>query len=63
MMRLPLPPPYPEGDPQSAAVQLFSCVVVVLLLFETIVLVLPENWQRRVSELQFGRRWAERTRR
>ncbi len=58
MMQFPLPLPGTPIDPPSAAIQLFSCLVVVLLTFETIVLFLPEEWRLRISELQFGPGWA-----
>jgi hypothetical protein len=38
--------------------QIFSCVLVVLLWFESIVLVLPERWREKIGALQFGPRWA-----
>jgi hypothetical protein len=56
MMILPIPPE-PRGDPPSTFLLLYSCVVEVLLTFETIVLVLPEQWRDRISALQFGPRW------
>jgi len=57
MMQFPLPPPYPEGDPPSLFLQLYWCIVCVLLTFETIVLFLPEKWRDRISQLQFGPHW------
>jgi hypothetical protein len=42
--------------PDGPASQLFCCFLVVLLTFETIVLLLPERWRCRISELQFGPR-------
>jgi hypothetical protein len=53
----PPPPPYAEGDTPSAFLQLFSCIISVLLLFETIVLFLPEKWRWKISQLQFGPHW------
>jgi hypothetical protein len=62
MLQFPLPPNAPP-DPPGAVFTLFSCLVFVFLVFETILLVLPEECRRKVSELQFGPRWAERTQR
>ena len=59
MYQFPFPPP-PDMpiDPPSVPMQIFSCVVGVLLLFETIVMLLPERWREKISELQFGPSWA-----
>jgi hypothetical protein len=56
MMILPIPPE-PIGDPPSTFLLLYSCVVVVLLTFETFVLFLPEERRQRISQIQFGPRW------
>jgi hypothetical protein len=56
LMQLPIPPE-PLADPPSTFLLLYSCVVVVLLTFETIVLFLPEEWRQRISQIQFGPRW------
>jgi hypothetical protein len=59
MFQFPFPPPpdFPV-DPPNTAEQLFACIVLVLLWFETIVLLLPERWRWKISELQFGPSWA-----
>jgi hypothetical protein len=44
------------------ALQLFACILAALLWFETIVLILPERWRRKVSELQFGPSWTAKRR-
>jgi hypothetical protein len=56
-MQLPIPPE-PLADPPSTFFLLYSCVALVLLTFETVVLFAPEKWRMRISELQFGPRWA-----
>jgi hypothetical protein len=52
-------PPLPDFpiNPPSTVEQLFACIISVLLLFETVVLVLPEKWRDRISVLQFGPHW------
>jgi hypothetical protein len=52
------PPPDMPFDPPGMVEQLLACILVVLLTFETIVLVLPEKWRDRISALQFGPKWA-----
>ena len=59
MFQFPFPPPpdFPI-DPPSSVEQLFASIISVLLLFETIVLVLPEKWREKICALQFGKKWA-----
>ena len=58
MFQFPFPPPHDFPiDPPSTVEQLFACILSVLLLFETVVLVLPEKWRDRISQLQFGPHW------
>jgi uncharacterized membrane protein YbhN (UPF0104 family) len=45
--------------PDSTASQLFCCLLVVLLAFETIVLILPGKWREKIGALQFGLRWGD----
>ena len=52
------PPPDVPLDPPGVVAQLFTCFLVVCLWFETVVLLLPERWKRKVCELQFGPGWA-----
>jgi hypothetical protein len=58
IFQFPFPPPpdFPI-DPPGTVEQLFACILSVLLLFETLVLCLPEKWRWRISELQFGPHW------
>ncbi len=58
MFQFPPPPDVPL-DPPGVPMQIFSCVIAVLLLFESIVLILPERWRWKISELQFGSCWAK----
>ena len=44
--------------PDGPASQLFCCLLVVLLTFETIVLMLPDKWREKIGALQSGPRWA-----
>ncbi len=61
MFQFPFPPP-PDMplDPPGVVFQIFLCVLVPLLWFETILLFLPEKWRRKVSAWQFGARWGRR---
>jgi hypothetical protein len=63
MLQFPFPVPPPDFpiDPPGIVFQLFTCLLVVCLWLEMIVLVLPERWRRKVCEIQFGPRWAART--
>ncbi len=62
-MQFPFPPP-PDTpiDPPGVAFQILSCIVFVLLWFETIVFVLPERWREKIGALQFGPSWAAKRR-
>jgi hypothetical protein len=55
MLQFPFPPP-PDIpiDPPSVPMQIFGCVLVVLLLFEATVLLLPKRWREKIGALQFG---------
>lgn len=61
MMQLPIPVE-PLTDPPRTFIVLFSCIVVVLLTFETTVLFLPEELQRRISQITFGPKWTAKRR-
>jgi hypothetical protein len=63
MIQVPFPPP-PDMplDPPGVPMQIFSCVLVVLLWFESIVLLLPERWREKIGALQFGASWAAKGR-
>lgn len=61
MIQFPIPPE-PLSDPPSTFLLAYSCIVVVLLTFETTVLFLPENWRQRISQLTFGPSWNARRR-
>ena len=49
-------------NPPGIVFQLFTCLFVVCLWLEMVVMVLPERWRRKVCELQFGPRWMARRR-
>jgi hypothetical protein len=63
-MQFPFPPPpdWPQLDPPGVPMQTFSCVLVVLLLFENVVLLLPERWREKIGALQFGPGYAAKRR-
>ncbi len=56
MMQLPIPPERLTDLPNTLLL-LYSCIVVVLLSFETVVLFLPEERRLRISQITFGRNW------
>jgi hypothetical protein len=59
MFQFPFPPPLDfQLDPPSTIEQLFACIFSTLLLFEMIVMILPERWQEQIGALQFGPQWA-----
>jgi len=55
MFQLPFPPPpdTPIG-PQGPVEKFFACIVIVLLSVAIVVLLMPERWRDRISELWYG---------
>ncbi len=50
LFQIPFPPP-PDMpiDPPGPVEQLFASILVTLLLFETVVLLLPEHWREKIG--------------
>ena len=61
MLQFPPPPDVPI-HPSAPWFQLLTCLVLVLIWFELVLMLLPERWRRKICQLQFGPRWAGRNR-
>jgi hypothetical protein len=57
-MQMPFPPPgTQELPPPGPIYQFFLCVVLVFLAFEMLLMILPEDLQRKVNQIRFGPNW------